>query len=131
MDSSMADYIHRAFHYSSDIDWQAEALDRARLLTYSGMHAFVFFMIGFFFLFLYYCAFGFIVGAISESSMEGQEIKAIEATGKEDQAVTQTDGTRKKDAEKPITQDAATDGSKGTGVKTQEADPDMGFGLFK
>lgn len=43
-------------------------------LMYLSMQAFVLFMTAFFFLFVYYCIFGFVVGAIAESNAEDHPI---------------------------------------------------------
>lgn len=45
-------------------------MDTAETYTFLGMQAFVIFMVAFFFLFVYYCIFGFVVGAIAESNMK-------------------------------------------------------------
>lgn len=68
MDSSLAQYIQDAFHH--DADWQLRFTERLEDFTYQGMQAFVIFMVAFFFLFVYYCVFGFVVGAIAESNTE-------------------------------------------------------------
>lgn len=68
MDSTIGQYIHNAFHH--DEDWEIRSIERMKELTYSGMHAFTIFMVAFFFFFVYYCIFGFVVGAITESNTE-------------------------------------------------------------
>lgn len=82
MDSSLAQYIHDAFHY--DADWQLRFTERLEDFMYLGMQGFVIFMVAFFFLFVYYCIFGFVVGAIAESNTEDVPVddkpKAITAS---------------------------------------------------
>lgn len=60
--------------------WQDQGLfedvvEQLQLLSFKGMQLFVILMVAFFFLFVYYCTFGFIVGAIAESSEGAQEPK--------------------------------------------------------
>lgn len=82
MDSSFAHYIHDAFHH--DADWRYRFSEQLEAAMYLGMQAFVLFMAAFFFLFVYYCTFGFVVGAIAESNTEDppvdQKQKAITAS---------------------------------------------------
>lgn len=78
----MARYIHEAFHH--DAERQLRFAEQLEEYTYLGMQAFVLFMVVFFFLFLYYCIFGFVVGAIAESKSEEPSLddkqKAITAS---------------------------------------------------
>lgn len=81
MDSSFGHYIHDAFH--RDAEWELRTLEKLEELTYLSMQAFVIFMTAFFFLFVYYCVFGFVVGAIAESNTEDHPIEnSEEATTK-------------------------------------------------
>lgn len=72
MDSSFGQYIQHAFH--RDAYWQSRFPDQMEDLMYLSMQAFVLFMTAFFFLFVYYCIFGFVVGAIAESNAEDHPV---------------------------------------------------------
>lgn len=76
MSSSFGDIIHQAFR--RDADWEMDVLEHAQSIIYKGMHIFTIFMVAFFFLFLYYCAFGFIVGAIAEPNIEDRSNEKTE-----------------------------------------------------
>lgn len=68
MDSSLGDIIHNLLPRVEA--WEQDALEQIKLSVYNGMQLFTIFMTAFFFLFLYYCAFGFVVGSLAESNME-------------------------------------------------------------
>lgn len=68
MASGLGHIIHSSM--LEDQDWKENMLEQLRLLVFDGMQAYVLLMAAFFCLFVYYCIFGFIVGAIAESNMD-------------------------------------------------------------
>lgn len=68
MDSTIGQYINNALHHWHDEEWEYQTREQVKDWIYSGMHLFTIFMVAFFFLFVYYCIFGFVVGAITESN---------------------------------------------------------------
>lgn len=116
MDSSLGDIINTALQ--RNVIWGEVALDRVRLFVYDGMQLFAIFMAAFFFLFLYYCTFGFVVESIAESNMEESVTKVENAPAAEREGGAEADEV-KADAE-------LRDKNK----HADKADPDMGFGLY-
>ena len=67
MDSRLSDYLHNPFLRSDH--WEQDAVEKLEQLIFKSMEIFVIFMVVFFCFFVYYCAFGFIVGSIAEANM--------------------------------------------------------------
>lgn len=78
MDSRLGDMIHIGLQ--RNIIWGEDALDRMRLFVYHGTQLFTISMSASFFLFLYYFAFGFVVGSIAESNMEESVTKGEDSS---------------------------------------------------
>jgi len=115
MDSTLGDTISNVLRRNTI--WGEDALDRIKLLVYSGTQLLVISMAAFFFLFLYYCAFGFVMESVSESKEESVT-KIEDASAPEHQGDTKEQEMKSeaesRDGNQPAKKEAA----------------DMGFGLF-
>ncbi|KAJ9650732.1 hypothetical protein H2198_009981, partial [Neophaeococcomyces mojaviensis] len=73
MDSRLSTIIHNIWHEQNDWRRRIAAPENIEAAVYQAMEVFVIFMVAFFFVFLYYCAFGFVVGSITELNVDKGE----------------------------------------------------------